>query len=545
MTSEDSNIIHVVKIAEESARSSFFLILGSLLATIISAVSTILIGRFLGPELYGQYALAIVVPQLLFLFADIGINQGLMKFSASLRSKGETSQLVPLIKHALIFRVMIGLVISAANFAFAGYFATYLLNRPDLEPYISIASISIIFQVIATTATSSFVGLDKTHLNALTTNLQAIAKVAISLALVLLGLGVTGAVTGFVVGYLIAGIAGIALLLAVLRGHTMKQGESHFLGNLKILTSYGLPLYVSVLLTGFVLPYQNLILGLFTSDADVGYFKAAANFVTLITVLSLPITTALLPAFSKLDTTTRSKIKDFFKLANKYTTLLIVPCTVIMIVFSRDIVLIVYGSTFERASLYLSTNMILYFLVGMGYLTLASLFNGLGETRLVLRTTLTNFVIFLVLTPLLTQSYGVQGLIVAFLTSSAVGTVYGYYLARSRFDIEFAKRAIVKIYVASLVSALPALAFLYASPLPRMINVAASIVLYLLTYITVIPALKAITAYELERLALVLGGIRLLNWFLRPLLRFEARILGYFDHADTQATPTHTTKHKN
>jgi O-antigen/teichoic acid export membrane protein len=532
MTSEDSSVAHVVKIAEDSARSSFFLIVGSLLSTVISAASTILIGRFLGPELYGQYALAITVPQLLFLFADIGINQGLIKFSASLRSKGETSQLVPLIKHGLVFKVLIGLIISVANFAFSGYFASYLLNRPDLEPYIRIASISIIFQVIATTASSSFVGLDRTQFNALTTNLQAIAKVVISLALVLLGLGVAGAVTGFVVGYVIAGIAGIALLFAVLHSHTKKDVENHFIEDLKILTSYGLPLYVSVLLTGFVLPYQNLILALFTSDADVGYFKAAANFVTLITVLSIPITTALLPAFSKLDSTTRGKIKDFFKLANKYTALLIVPSALIILVFSRDIVLVVYGPTFEAASLYLSTSMILYFLVGIGYLTLASLFNGLGETRLVLRTTLVNFIIFLILTPLLTQNYSVQGLIIAFLASNAAGAFYGFYLARNRFSIEFARRAIVKIYIASLVSTLPALMFLYASPLPRMINVAAGVVLYLLTYITMIPMLKAITFYELETLAIILKGIRPLNKITKPLLDYEKRILDYVGHAN-------------
>ena len=532
MTSDDSSVAHVVRIAEDSARSSFFLIIGSLLSTIISAVSTILIGRFLGPELYGQYALALTVPQLLFLFADIGINHGLIRFSASLRSKGQTSQLIPLIKHGLVFKLLIGLIISTANFAFSGYFASYLLGRPELEPYIKIASISIIFQVIATTATSSFVGLDRAQYNALTTNLQAIGKVVISLALVLLGLGVAGAVTGYVVGYIIASIAGVALLFAALRSHTKNEDQSHFTQDLKTLISYGLPLYVSVLLTGLVIPYQNLILGIFTSDAEVGYFKAAANFLTLITILSIPITTALLPAFSKLDSTTRGRINDFFKLANKYTTLLIVPCTVIMIIFSRDIVLTVYGSTFETASLYLSTNMILYFLVGLGYLTLASLFNGLGETRLVLRTTFINFTIFLVLTPLLTQSYGVQGLILAFLTSNAAGTVYGYYLARSKFDIEFAKKAIVKIYVASLVSALPALTFLYASPLSRMINVATGAILYILTYITIIPILKAITLNELERLALVLRGIRPLNWILKPLLSFERRILEYFGRTD-------------
>jgi hypothetical protein len=134
----------------------------------------------------------------------------------------------------------------------------------------------------------------------------------------------------------------------------------------------------------------------------------------------------------------------------------------------------------------------------------------------------------LILTPLLTQSYGVQGLIVAFLVSSAIGTAYGYYLARSRFDIEFAKMALIKIYVASLVSALPALAFLYASQLPRMVNVVVGAMLYLITYIIAIPVLRAITLYELETLALVLNRIRPLNRIVKPLLNFEKRILKNF-----------------
>ena len=40
------------KVAEDSARGSFFLISGTALSTVIMAVSSILIGRFLGPELY-------------------------------------------------------------------------------------------------------------------------------------------------------------------------------------------------------------------------------------------------------------------------------------------------------------------------------------------------------------------------------------------------------------------------------------------------------------------------------------------------------------
>ena len=56
----------LTKVAEDSARGGFFLISGTAIATVIMAIASILIARFLGPELYGQYALILVIPQLLF-----------------------------------------------------------------------------------------------------------------------------------------------------------------------------------------------------------------------------------------------------------------------------------------------------------------------------------------------------------------------------------------------------------------------------------------------------------------------------------------------
>jgi O-antigen/teichoic acid export membrane protein len=71
------------KTAEALARNSFFLVFGSAVANIILAVGTIVAGRLLGPELYGQYSIILIVPQLLFLFTDLGINQGIIKLLLS------------------------------------------------------------------------------------------------------------------------------------------------------------------------------------------------------------------------------------------------------------------------------------------------------------------------------------------------------------------------------------------------------------------------------------------------------------------------------
>ena len=162
----------MTKVAQDSARGGFFLISGSALATFISAIASILVARFLGPELYGQYALALVAPQLLYLFTDLGLNQAITKFTSTLKSRNEADRIPNIIKHGLIARAAIGIAIFALNYFLAGTIATYLLQRPDLGFYIQITSVSILFQVIFTTATSAFVGLDKTEYQAITANTQ-------------------------------------------------------------------------------------------------------------------------------------------------------------------------------------------------------------------------------------------------------------------------------------------------------------------------------------------------------------------------------------
>lgn len=530
------------KIAEDSARGSFFLISGSIVVEVVSALASILVSKFLGEQLYGQYVLALVVPQLLFLFADLGINQGLVKFSASLRARGEKGHIAQLIKYGMIFKALVGLIIFLVGFIFADFLAAILISRPDMAFLVRIASISIVFQVVLTTATSAFVGLDKTEYSAFATNIQAMAKAIISVSLVLLGFSVAGAVIGHVVGYLISGIIGIGVLFFLLKAKVKQRVMTDFSENIKTLIHYGAPLYVSALLTGFVLPYQNVILAIFTSDTDVGNFKVAQNFITLITALSIPIATALLPAFSKLNSTSNGKTKDFFKLATKYTTLLVIPIAVLLIIFSGDVVQVIYGSSFQSASVYLSMYAPIYFLVGIGYLTLTSLFNGLGGTRIVLKITLLNVLIFAVLAPPATFLYGVPGLIVALFISNTIGTSYGAIVAKKRFHIEFPSKSTIKTYIISAVASVPAMLFILLPPLSaffnigtsgflntvlggRLPNVIAGGLLYLFTYASLIPMAGIINLSELEKAEEIIKKIRLLNFVSKPLMKYERTII--------------------
>lgn len=515
----------LTQVAEDSVRGSFFLISGTAISTVILAIASIFVARFLGPELYGQYTLALVVPQILFLFTDLGINQAIIKFTASFRAKGETNRLARIVKYGLLLKASIGLAIFVINYAFADLFALILLQRPDLTFYIRIVSISVVFQVISTTATSAFVGFDKTEYNAITQNIQAISKAIISIAFVLVGLSVAGALLGHVASYIVSAGAGGFLLFLVLRQKQSTENNNSLVGDIKTLMRYGTPLFVSLLLTGFIPLYQNVILAMFTTDADIGNYKAATNFATLITVLSIPITTALLPAFSKLDSSSVHKVKKFFRLANKYTAMVILPVTFLIIIFSSEIVDIIYGSIYQSAPSFLAIYCLLYLLVGLGYLTLTSFFNGLGETKSTLKMSLITFMILVILSPVLTRTYSVFGLIIAFLIASGAGNAYGSYTARVHYEIEFDNRSIFKIYFVSLLSSVLPFTLLQFSPLPKLLNVIIGALLYLLAFGTLIPLAGIIDHPELQTAIHVLQRIKPLTPITNPLLKYEKTIL--------------------
>jgi len=515
----------LVKIAEDSARGGFFLISGTALATAVMSIAAVLVGRFIGSELYGQYTLVIVIPELFFLFTDLGINQGITKFTADLNSKNEIGRLATMMKYALVIKASVGFVIFAVTYVWAEVIASALLQRPDLAFYVRVASVSVLFQVMFAVATSAFVGFDKTEYNALTTNVQAFVKTVVSITLVLLGFSVAGAVLGYVASYVVAATVGGLILLLFLSKRRVPEKHHDVKKDLRVLMNYGTPLYVSVLLTGLIPLYSKIVLANFVTDTEIGNYKQALNFATLMTVLSIPITTALLPAFSKLDLSANQKIKTFFKLANKYTAMLIIPVTVLIIVYSSEIVQIILGSEYQLAGSFLATQSLVYFLVGIGYITLAGFYNGLGETKTTMIIGVITFSTLGVLCPILVQAFKVQGAIMAFLIASTAGTVYGMITARKKFGVEYDTLSLLKIYSISLISAIPSVLMLVFLPLPRLANFVVGSVLYLLIYATLAPITRIVTMPELEMAERITQKINLLSFIAKPILKYERRVL--------------------
>lgn len=520
------------QVTEESARGGFFLFSGAAIASIILAISAILMGRFLGPDLYGQYNLVLVIPTLLVLFTDLGMNTGVTKFVASLRAEGKTERIPNIVRHAFLFRVIIGIVISAISLAFASYFAL-LINRPDYSFYIQIASLSVIFQVVFTTTNSTFVGLDKSEYSAINSTIRAVLTTIMQVTIVFFSFSVTGALVGFVGGFIVSSLFGAVLLFFKFLKPKNNASQNVVSDSsrriLSLLAQYGMPVYVSVVLIGFFPLYQQVVLAFFSSNAAIGNFRAAYNFVALLTIIATSLTTAFLPAFSKLESASPEVISSFFNKANKYTCLIIVPITIVAIIFSGPIVTLLYGSTYNSAALFLSLSCSVFLLSIIGSYTLISVFNGLSKTRLTMNMTLINCILLVILSPPLAALYDVVGVIIASLVSTLAASVYAAVVAMRQLKIKFSFGPTLKIFLISIFSAFPPLALLFFTSLNFVVVLFGGGLLYLFVFITLMPLMRAVNATEIETLDRVTGKLPLVKLVAKPLFSYQHKVLRSID----------------
>lgn len=503
----------ILDVAEESARGGFLLFTGNVLSLIVLAVGSIMLARVLGPESFGLFALSLALSSILTHLIDLGVDPALTRFSAKHRAEGKTQLVAGMVKSGLHFKILISLTTSILCFFFSDTIATSILVRPEISPLIKLMSILIVFHSIFLALDSTFIGLDKMEANALILNTLALTKTTLSPLLVILGLSITGALAGHIVGEMIACIVGGLILSKFYKG-LVNPSDNRFINNLGMMLHYGFPIYLSSLLTLISLHSQTIILGFFVSNIEIGNFSVAVTLSNMLTVLILPLT-VLFPAFSKVNPSS-DDLKRIFSLSVKYGALFIVPAAVIITILSQDIVHFLYGDRYSLAPSFLSLYVTAFLYAGAGSVILFHLFNGIGQTKITFKQTLINLLVFLPLSSVLVGFLRVHGLIIAFLISSLLSLGYGLFYAIKEVKVDLDIQASLGIYFASFFSAIPTLLYLSISPFNELSNLLVGGTLFLLAYLTAVPITGALSYSDLENFELIFRK----NGFVRPMLKY-------------------------
>jgi O-antigen/teichoic acid export membrane protein len=339
--------------------------------------------------------------------------------------------------------------------------------------------------------------------------LQSASKLITSISLVIAGFSVLGAVSGHLIGYLAAGISGLLLI----RGYVSRRAR----GSLSSLLGYGVPLYLSSIIA--MVANQYLIMLLSSSpDFEIGNYYAALSLSSALGVIASPIGSSLLPAFS---TVLDEGVERMFKLSVKYSSILIVPLAASVVIFSPDIVRILFGRRYSLSPLYLSMLSINYLLVGLGSLSIGPFLSSLGRTEKILTITASNALFFIISSSILIKFFGIPGLIAAQILSNLISLSLGLLIIRS-FNASIDLRSSASVYISSFIPSVPVLILgsFIASPVRIIL-----LPIYLLLYISLLP-LISLKQRDLDLLREMASRMGVLKRAADLILSYEERIMG-------------------
>jgi len=444
-------------IAKISTKGSFHYLWGLVLSTVISAVGTIFIARLLGSDQYGLYTIVLAAPSLIVTFRDWGMNSAMIKFSAQYRAEERIAEIRSIFLTGVLFEVILGVVLSLLSFAFAGFLATSLYNRPSIAPLIEIASFSILAGALITTATAVFTGFEKMELNSIMIVFHSIFKTALIVALVLLGLGASGATTGFIISTFIGGLIGIALVWKLYVGLPKSAGNRlQIKAYLTTMLTYALPLSFAAILSSLLPHFYSFLLPIHysTDNTMIGNYGIANNFVILISFFALPITTMVFPAFSKLHAIKdKDALRSVFQFSVKYASLFVVPVTALIMCLAVPAVSTLFGNTYDAAPLFLALLAAQYLFTTFGSLSIGGLLSGQGNTSFILKMAILTIVIGFPVGYVGIIYFGVLGLIVTSLITGLPSLIWGLLFVRKTYGVSVDWSSSAKILVASTIAA--------------------------------------------------------------------------------------------
>jgi stage V sporulation protein B len=496
-------VTKAIKMARVTAKGGFNLLWGLAASSIISAVGVILVARLLSPSEYGLVTVASMAPNLIILFRDWGVNSAIIKYTAQYRSENKTAETKAILASGLLFEVALGVSLSLISFLLSGFLATDVFHRPTIKPLIEIASFTVFGTALIITGQSAFTGYEKMEFSSITMICRSALKTFLAPLLVILGLGAFGAIVGATAAYLTAGLVSVLLLYLVLykKLRTLNKDKLEIVKTIKTMFKYGLPISIATIIGGFRLQFYNFLMAIYCTDPMIGNYSVALNFAVLITFFSVPITTVLLPAFSKLDPQKeKATLRNVFHYSVKYAALLVVPAAALVMTLSKPIVFTLFGEKYSHAPLFLTMYAVIHLYSAFGNLSIGNLINSQGKTKVYLKLTLISSAVGFPLGLLLIPKFEIIGLIVTTLTASIPSQIIGIWWVKKHFTATIDWTSSTKILLASAIAAATAYIIISQLNLPNWIELAIGTIAFLAAYTTTAPLIGAINKADIQNL---------------------------------------------
>ena len=407
--------------------------------TILSSLFWLTTAHILSPVELGTVSTAFNFASILQFISTLGISVALSKLISEYSGSGKVSKIPPIIDSGIKLLLISNVLLTIIIFIFT----------PNLSMAIKLAPAAILISVALAVflSVSNFtgyiiIGFQDMKKLMLTDIFYHISKVVVSVIFIFLGFSFFGPLFGITLGLLFL----ILLRLDIFKTFTLQPKLQYK----KEIFRYALPAFVGGIAS---LAFSNAPYIILTAIKDLsitGIFTPAMLLATPLFIFPAVFSGALFPIISSLSVGSRRSAEKSFlvNIVFRYTIFLTIPLAVFLIIFSSQVVTILFKPEYLPAVELLKI------------LSIGALFQGLSgiflntiyalKKPMVQQNILIVISLFFVLLSLpLTFYFSVVGMSIAYVISTVTLFVISYFYVRKLVSVHLPYKDILKVVMAT------------------------------------------------------------------------------------------------
>ncbi len=344
---DEGNLAHLHSL-EVLAKGAGVTLAGRISGRVLALANQVLIARLLGPASYGLFALGWGALRLSEVIAPLGLNRAVIRFGGQFLGEDPDS-LRKTVQWTIALSLVGGGVLGAALFIAAPWLADSLFREDGLAPVLrAFAATMAIFAGLIVTAAATTISQDMRNSVKALELLQPAAQLILLAGFLALGWQLMGAVTAVAISMILA----LAMALNDLRRIVPGLFTFSSTGDapLRALLVYSAPVALASLLSKLLTWTDRFMVGYFLPAEELGIYQAAAMSSILFAIILSGFNSIFNPVIVAYERqSNRDGLRELYRVSTKWGLYISLPLFVVLLVFRRELIEVVFGTGYEAA----------------------------------------------------------------------------------------------------------------------------------------------------------------------------------------------------
>lgn len=403
-----------------AAKGSGILTVGKLVEYVGRFVIAFLLARVLGAEEFGIYSLALSAAAIVSTISLLGMDDAALRNIAVYASQKDDKSLWGTLQLTFVFTISMSIILGIVLFYFADSIAKIIFSEPLLASMLRLVALIVPILTLSEMLVFATRGFKRMDYGVIARDfIQLPIRIVLLVILALLNLNAFTAMITFGVADL---TASLALVFFLNKKFPLKRPLKAAKRDVRGLLNFSLPFWFSDILNTVRNNIQVMMLGSLSTITSAGIFTIVSrvNLLSIITYRS--VQTSIRPIIAELQSKNRwNDVGHLYQTSTRWALLVNIPMTLIMILFSEEI-LQIFGESFKEGGLALAILAVSEFvkvLTGMS----GTIIDMSGLNRLKMVNTTIQVVLAVGLNVYLIPRWGLLGAAVAVFISIAIMNV--------------------------------------------------------------------------------------------------------------------------